>query len=48
MIKNAFESIERHARNINLGITAAEFALFAEENDFSEDTIRDICVLLEH
>ena len=48
MIKSAFETIERHGRNINLGITAGEFALFAEQNDLSDDAIRSICLLLEY
>ena len=48
MIKNAFETIERYGRNINLGLTAGEFALFAEENELSDDALRAICLLVEH
>ena len=48
MIKNVFETIERHGRNINLGMTAGEFAMFAEENELSDDALRAICLLVEH
>ena len=47
MIKNAYTTIERYAENLNLGLTAADFALLAEENDFSDEAIRSICLMLE-
>ena len=47
MIKSAYETIERYSDLLNLGLSAADFALIAEENDFSEDTIRDFITLLQ-
>lgn len=47
MIKNAFETVERCSDSLNLGLTSAEFALLAEENDFSDDAVQAICLPLE-
>ena len=47
MIKGAFETVERCSEQLKLNISSGDFAKMAEENSFSDEAIRAICMLLE-
>lgn len=46
MIKSTYEAIEGYSEHLNLGLSAADFALLAEENAFTDDAIQAIHLLL--
>lgn len=43
-----FETVEKSSRVLKLDFTSAEFAVLAEENDFSEEAANAVGIVLEH